>query len=390
MQIIVLRATGARNLQLSWLHIGVCIALLFFLGATLAWLLRPLLVSETAVSDLPHKESISATGMSAITNRLGQLQARIEQIDNLSARLGRALGISAGQKRIEVAEDSFRTMPLPPAETFRSTALGTVPTVLAPSPVTVKATSPVVAPPSFKNEHVKAMTKPIPSRGEEKVKPGKARENMPDPKKEEVHESEQMTDMVVPPADSYHYQLAKMPTSEEELSGIMNQMAQRISFQQIKLGQMESELGRRQLLALSWPSQKPVIDASNSSTFGWRRDPFTGIRTFHEGLDLAAPAGHSILAAAPGKVVFAGMHSGYGLMAEIDHGRGIRTRYGHAQGFNVRAGDLVRAGQEIGQVGSTGRSTGSHLHFEVRINGVPQNPQRFLGVSAASLLAHAS
>ncbi len=125
-------------------------------------------------------------------------------------------------------------------------------------------------------------------------------------------------------------------------------------------------------------SLPPVADIGYSSNFGYRIDPFTGENGFHEGVDFPADAGTPVVAAASGKVVFAGEQYQYGKMVKTDHGNGLVTRYAHASRLNVRDGDLVLRGQRVATVGSTGRSTGPHLHFEVRLNGVPQNPARFL------------
>jgi murein DD-endopeptidase MepM/ murein hydrolase activator NlpD len=129
------------------------------------------------------------------------------------------------------------------------------------------------------------------------------------------------------------------------------------------------------------PSLPPVENVSFTSNFGYRIDPFTGHQSFHEGIDFAAESGTPINAAASGKVITADTHAAYGKMVEIDHGNGIVTRYAHASELLVKEGDLVVRGQRIAKVGSTGRSTGPHLHFEVRLNGAPQNPARFLTVS---------
>ena len=126
------------------------------------------------------------------------------------------------------------------------------------------------------------------------------------------------------------------------------------------------------------PTFAPIVDGWYSSNFGYRIDPFNGMKSFHEGIDFPAEAGTSIVAAASGKVVFAGWHPEYGKMIEIDHGNGLLTRYAHDSQLFVNVGDLVVRGQRLAAVGSTGRSTGPHLHFEVRLNGVPQNPARFL------------
>ena len=115
-----------------------------------------------------------------------------------------------------------------------------------------------------------------------------------------------------------------------------------------------------------------------SSGFGYRSDPFTRSAAFHAGLDFRGPVGAPIYAAAKGKVRFAGRRQGYGKCVEIDHGNGLMTRYAHMSRFQARVGDKVDAGDVIGAIGSTGRSTGPHLHFEVRINGRPVNPRPFL------------
>jgi murein DD-endopeptidase MepM/ murein hydrolase activator NlpD len=126
------------------------------------------------------------------------------------------------------------------------------------------------------------------------------------------------------------------------------------------------------------PTLAPVEGGWLSSSFGWRIDPFSGQKSFHEGLDFPSEAGTPIAAAASGKVIFADVHPQYGKMVEIDHGNGLVTRYAHASRLFVKEGDLVVRGQKVATVGSTGRATGPHLHFEVRLNGVPQNPVRFL------------
>ncbi len=126
------------------------------------------------------------------------------------------------------------------------------------------------------------------------------------------------------------------------------------------------------------PSYAPVDSVQYTSNFGYRIDPFTGSQSFHEGIDFHGDKGTAVLAAASGKVIAAEWHAQYGKMVEIDHGNGLISRYAHASRLEVKEGDLVVRGQKIAEIGSTGRSTGPHLHFEVRLNGVPQNPARFL------------
>jgi Membrane proteins related to metalloendopeptidases len=121
----------------------------------------------------------------------------------------------------------------------------------------------------------------------------------------------------------------------------------------------------------------PVVGKINSR-FGWRGDPFSGRRDFHTGLDIKGPSGRAIVVSKSGVVVYAGWMSGYGRTVVVDHGGGYTTLYGHCSRLMVRSGSRVQQGQTVAAVGSTGRSTGSHLHFEVRVNGRPINPLRVL------------
>jgi murein DD-endopeptidase MepM/ murein hydrolase activator NlpD len=129
------------------------------------------------------------------------------------------------------------------------------------------------------------------------------------------------------------------------------------------------------------PQVIPAAAQYMSSGFGYRSDPFDGEEAFHAGLDFKAPMGALVFAAARGRVAFVGQRSGYGNCVEIDHGNGLRTRYAHMSKFRARVGQSVIAGQPIGAVGSTGRSTGPHLHVEVRLNDQPVNPRPFLEVA---------
>ena len=145
-----------------------------------------------------------------------------------------------------------------------------------------------------------------------------------------------------------------------------------------KLGVLESlftlDSAKRKLV----PTMLPVEGGWYSSNFGWRIDPFTGQRAFHEGIDVMAEHGTAIRAAAGGVVVFSDVHPQYGNMVEIDHGNGLITRYAHASKRLVKVGDVIVRGVKIGEVGKTGRATGTHLHFEVRQRGAPVNPAQFL------------
>ena len=140
---------------------------------------------------------------------------------------------------------------------------------------------------------------------------------------------------------------------------------------------IESRLLESRLQALMVPSSAPV-DGPIGSRFGFRSDPFTGFTALHTGLDFPAPAGTPIRAATGGVVASTDWHAEYGNLLVIDHGNGLTTRYAQKSRILVKPGDLVRRGQTVAEVGSTGRSTGPHLHFEVMVDGVPQNPSRFL------------
>jgi murein DD-endopeptidase MepM/ murein hydrolase activator NlpD len=154
------------------------------------------------------------------------------------------------------------------------------------------------------------------------------------------------------------------------------------------LALIESRLLESRLDALMVPSTRPV-DGPVGSGFGFRTDPITGRPALHTGLDFPAEAGAPIVAAAGGVVITSEQHPQYGSMIEIDHGNGLVTRYGHASKLIARRGDLVRRGQLIARVGSTGRSTGPHLHFEVLVDRVQQNPARFLAGQAGARFASA-
>ena len=132
------------------------------------------------------------------------------------------------------------------------------------------------------------------------------------------------------------------------------------------------------------PTQSPVPGAGTGSGFGWRIDPFTGMHAMHEGLDFPSNVGTPIYSAAGGVVVTQEMHPQYGQVIEVDHGNDLLTRYAHVSRSFVKKGDLIKRGQRIAEVGNTGRSTGPHLHFEVLVRGVPQDPQKFLAMGGSN------
>lgn len=141
---------------------------------------------------------------------------------------------------------------------------------------------------------------------------------------------------------------------------------------------VDSALARRAGMALTVPTHMPIAGMDPGSPFGWRRHPILGHKILHEGVDFAAPYGTPIHAAAAGVVADTGYKSGYGLTVDVRHGDGLVTRYAHASKLLVKAGDLVEKGQQIAKVGATGRVTGAHLHFEVRVQGRALDPMLFL------------
>ncbi len=149
-----------------------------------------------------------------------------------------------------------------------------------------------------------------------------------------------------------------------------------------KLSAMLDRLEELESLLVALPSGRPADGMALTSGFGARSDPFTGARAMHAGLDFRGAHGSPIRSAAPGRVSFVGQRSGYGNVVEVDHGHGIMTRYAHLSGFAARIGQAVHTGDAIARMGSTGRSTGTHLHFEVRVNGTAVNPRRFLEANA--------
>lgn len=176
--------------------------------------------------------------------------------------------------------------------------------------------------------------------------------------------------------------VASARPSLEQLQTLVSGLDEVTDFNTDVLTLVESRLLASRLQNLMIPSAVPV-DAPVGSGFGFRRDPFNGRLALHTGLDFAAETGTAVHAAAVGIVAARGWHPEYGNLLEIDHGNGLVTRYAHCSAISVPLGALVRRGQEVARVGTTGRSTGAHLHFEVLMDGVPQDPARFLARSPA-------
>jgi murein DD-endopeptidase MepM/ murein hydrolase activator NlpD len=172
--------------------------------------------------------------------------------------------------------------------------------------------------------------------------------------------------------------------SLEELNRSLAELDERLAIGGDVFTLIESRLLESRLQALMVPSTRPVDGAAIGSGFGFRYDPFNGRQALHTGLDFPSEPGTPVLAAAGGVVQAVEWHPEYGQLLTLDHGNGLTTRYAHLSRLHVAAGDLVKREQRVAEVGNTGRSTGPHLHFEVLVEGVPQNPARFLAGTAGT------
>jgi murein DD-endopeptidase MepM/ murein hydrolase activator NlpD len=175
--------------------------------------------------------------------------------------------------------------------------------------------------------------------------------------------------------------VSSLPTYDLSLGDLtqqINVLTKQMEDRTEKLGILDSfmiiDSAKKKLL----PSVLPIEGGWYSSNYGWRIDPITGSRAFHEGMDFMAELGTPARAAAGGMVIYSDFHPQYGNMIEIDHGNGLVSRYAHLSKRMVKNGDVILSSSTIGAVGTTGRSTGPHLHFEVRQNGAPLNPVQFL------------
>jgi murein DD-endopeptidase MepM/ murein hydrolase activator NlpD len=169
------------------------------------------------------------------------------------------------------------------------------------------------------------------------------------------------------------------PMSELDLQAAIAALTAAVDARDDSLSSLEAKILQQSVLKDMLPNGAPTSVAYNSSSYGWRIDPFTGYKAFHEGLDFPANSGTPIRAAADGIVSFAEHTPDYGNIVKIEHGSGLETRYAHASKLLVHVGERVAKGQEVAEVGSTGRSTGPHLHYEIRLNGESLDPRKYLG-----------
>lgn len=175
------------------------------------------------------------------------------------------------------------------------------------------------------------------------------------------------------------------PIAVNDFLAALEGLTQQLEDRSHQLGVLETLLMNRNLQAQVIPAGRPIESGWISSHFGLRTDPFRGHQEHHGGIDFAAKEGSPIKAVASGVVTFAGERSGYGILVEINHGNGNSTRYGHCKEILVAVGDLVKKGQEVALVGSTGRSTGPHVHFEVVRNGSIVNPREYVDAKPSEL-----
>ncbi|MEW5056809.1 MAG: M23 family metallopeptidase [Cycloclasticus sp.] len=166
--------------------------------------------------------------------------------------------------------------------------------------------------------------------------------------------------------------------SQGQLLGEIEQLDLKLSLREKQLELLTVFTADRKLLKEVRPAGLPVEKGWLSSYYGYRADPFSGKKAFHHGVDIAGKSGTAVLAAASGLVTIASKKSGYGFLIEVDHGGSYVTRYGHNKEILVKVGDLVKQGEVIAKMGSTGRSTGPHVHFEVLRNGKKVNPRKYL------------
>lgn len=170
---------------------------------------------------------------------------------------------------------------------------------------------------------------------------------------------------------------SRQTDSPQALAQQLDKISAEATRQEQSLQELQAYFQDQKSLLASVPSIWPTRGWVTSD-FGSRLDPYTSDRVMHAGLDIAGPHGKSIASPADGVVVFSGLEGGYGNVIVVDHGYGIKTRYGHLATLRVKAGDKVKRGDTIATMGNTGRSTGPHLHYEVRVNGIAQNPRKFI------------
>ncbi len=181
----------------------------------------------------------------------------------------------------------------------------------------------------------------------------------------------------LPAAGENQFVRSKDNEGPQVLAQKLDKLSAEATRQEQSLQELQAYFQDQKSLLASVPSVWPTRGWVTSD-FGSRLDPYTSERVMHAGLDIAGPHGKEIVSPSDGTVVFAGLEGGYGNVVVLDHGYGIKTRYGHLSFIKVKSGERVKRGDVIAAMGNTGRSTGPHLHYEVRVNGIAQNPRKFI------------
>jgi murein DD-endopeptidase MepM/ murein hydrolase activator NlpD len=181
-----------------------------------------------------------------------------------------------------------------------------------------------------------------------------------------------------------------VPAQIPDLTQMLDGLERKVELRDSQLAALEGVILARDLNQQIHPEGRPTKGGFISSGFGERQDPFSGHEAFHRGIDFAGAAGSQVVAVATGVVTWAGQRSGYGSLVEVNHGNGYITRYAHNQRTLVTVGQTVTRGEAIALMGSTGRSTGPHVHFEVLKNGRQINPASFLGSGSANVVGSGS
>jgi murein DD-endopeptidase MepM/ murein hydrolase activator NlpD len=169
--------------------------------------------------------------------------------------------------------------------------------------------------------------------------------------------------------------------SAKDITGALDGLATQLQHRESQLRVLSQLIMSRNLQEEVFPAGWPIKKGWISSPYGKRKNPFSGDSEFHKGIDFAGKVGSDVIAVAGGVVTWAGKRHGYGRLVQIDHGNRLVTRYGHNKRMSVKVGDIVKKGQIIAKMGSTGRSTGPHVHFEVIKNGKKTNPYKFIKAS---------
>jgi murein DD-endopeptidase MepM/ murein hydrolase activator NlpD len=175
-----------------------------------------------------------------------------------------------------------------------------------------------------------------------------------------------------------------------EFQRMLDEMSRVVDDRSEKLGVLDSFFMDDRLARKTVPTTMPVTGGYYSSNYGYRLDPITGHSEFHTGVDIVAPIGTKVMVAAGGVVSYSGTMPEYGNVVDVDHDNGLTSRYAHLSRRLVKVGDVVMKGQLIALVGNTGRTTGPHLHFEVREKGIPLNPNKFLAIGKREVLLNAA